>query len=185
MHLMPVNLNVSIPIGATGAVGTITGIGVSAVTRLSAGVYRIQLQDVYYSLTSFNANFQSPVAGSSVPSGSLITNTIYQITAVGTTNWQTAGLPTGVTAAVGQVFKAATTSAGTGTAKALGTCGISHVEQSGIMENPAPSAQAGGAYIIITCYAATDASTTTMIATDPADGSTLNVTIELNNSSVQ
>jgi len=191
-NLMPVRLNVSIPIGATGAVGTISGKGIQSVTRLATGTYQIQLQDNYYSFLSMSAMVQSPVSGSNVTAGSFSTGTVYQITALGSTTqaqWVTAGVPAGITAQVGTVFKAAAAGAGTGTAKVLASSGIASIEQIGseqLMLSNQPFVQgSGGGYITLRCYGPTSSSDTTLIATDPASGSTLNVAIWLNNSSIQ
>ncbi len=46
-HKMPVLLDCNIVIGATGAVGTVKGPGISSVTRLAVGTYQIKLQDKF------------------------------------------------------------------------------------------------------------------------------------------
>lgn len=183
---MPVLLDVSIPIGSTGAVGTISGKGVASVTRLAAGIYRIRLQDNYSGLFHIEASLRAPVSGSDVASGSLVTGTTYQITAVGTSVWATAGLPASLTAAVGQVFTAVGTVSGTGTAKALGVSGIQCVENLGGATMLSQSSQSPlGGFLVIKCLGATSSSVTTLIAADPADGSVLSVRMHLNNSSIQ
>lgn len=134
---------------------------------------------------------QSPVAGADVAATALSVGVVYQITAMGTTtqaNWVTSGVPSGVTAAVGVVFKAAATSAGTGTAKILGVSGIETSEVIGNhinMLNSQPYSANLGGYVDFQTLAATNASTTTLIATDPASGSKMHIRILVSNSKVQ
>lgn len=180
-HKMPVMIDCNIAIGATGAVGTIKGPGVSGVTRLGTGLYQIKLQDNYYKFYKLDWNLEAPVTGSAVNDGSFVTGTLYQITTVGTTDWTAAGLPAGLTAAVGMVFKAAGAGgAGTGAAKALGSSGVFAVE---VVGNPqlmlAPQGSANqGAIITIKCLDASGA------AVDPTSGSVLFLDMYLSNSSV-
>jgi hypothetical protein len=189
-HAMPVLIDCNIAIGATGAVGTVKGPGVASVTRLAAGIYKIKLQDNYYKFYGMRHWLKAPVTGADVAAGSLTPGTVYEITALGTTTtaqWVTAGVPVGVTPAVGVSFLAAATSAGTGTAKAIGVSGIATVEVVGNTDtqlNPSGEANTIGGYVIVKCLGATDASTTTLIATDPAQGSILGLEFYLSNSSV-
>ena len=180
-HKMPVMLDMNVAIGATGAVGTLKGPGIASVTRLGTGLYQVKLQDNYNKFFKLDWNLEAPVTGSAVNDGSFSVGTVYQITTVGTTDWTAAGLPAGLTAAVGMVFKAATIGgAGTGAAKALGTSGIFAVEVVGnpqLMLAPTGSANIGG-IITIKCLNASGA------ATDPADGSVLFLDLYLSNSSV-
>lgn len=186
---MPVEIDCQISIGATGAVSSFSGAGVNAITRLSAGVYRIQLQDNYAKCFLVSASLASPVTGSAVAGGAFVTSTIYQIVTLGTTTqaqWVTAGLPSNQTAAVGMIFKAAGAGAGSGTVKALGNSGVTKVETIGSINTmlaPAPAPNLG-ALLHIQCLGATDASTTTLIPTDPASGSVLSLLALLSNSSV-
>lgn len=186
-HTMPVLLDCSVAIGATGAVGTVKGTMIKGVTRLATGVYRIQLQDNYYKFYLSGWSFRAPVTGSAVPDGSLSAGTMYEIQTVGTTDWNAAGLPTGLTAAVGSVFKAANVGgSGSGTAKALGFSGITSVEVLGdtnTMLGPQGVANQGG-YITVKCNGPTNSSTTTPVATDPASGSVMFLSFYLSNSSV-
>lgn len=159
MHMMPIALDMSVSIGASGAptIESGSGYGIASITRLAAGQYRIRLQDNYMKLLMLNARMQSPVSGSAVPAGSLSVGTVYQITSMGTTTqaqWVTAGVPVGITAAVGVTFKCAATSAGTGEAKALGSSGIVSVEVMGNnanMLNYQPFNPNGGGYVDIQC----------------------------------
>lgn len=187
-HVFPVLLDCNIAIGATGAVGTVNGPGISSVTRLAAGVYKILFQDNYNKLFGVEAFFKAPVTGSNVLATALTPGVVYEITALGTTtqaNWVTAGVPSGTTAAVGTSFLAAATSSGNGTAKAVGVSGIASVEVVGLSNTQLYSSTVGqGGYIIIKTLAATDASTTTLVATDPASGSIMYLQIYLSNSSV-
>ena len=191
MHLMPVSLDMSVSIGASGAPTIQQGLGIASITRLAAGQYRIQLQDNYAKIIMVNARMQSPVSGSDVAAGSLTPGLVYQITALGTStqaNWVTAGVPAGITAAVGVVFKCAATSSGTGTAKVLGASGINTVEMIGNnqnMLNNQPFLAGSGGYVDIQCLGPTASGDTTQVATDPVSGSGMYLQILVNNSAVQ
>jgi hypothetical protein len=183
-HKMPVLLDCNVVIGSTGAVGTIKGPGIAGVTRLSAGVYQIKLQDNYNRYFMGSWGFVAPTTGSTVNDGSFVTGTTYVITAVGTTTaaeWLAAGVPAGITPDVGVVFKAASAgAAGTGTVKALGSSGIFALEVLGntnLMLGPSGAANQGG-LVTIKCLNASGA------ATDPAAGSVMGLTFYLSNSSV-
>jgi hypothetical protein len=179
-HKMPVLLDCNVAIGATGAVGTIKGPGIAAVTRLGTGVYQIQLQDDYYKFYLNKWYFAAPVSGSAVNDGSFSVGTMYQITTVGTTNWAAAGLPAGITPAVGAVFLASSVGgAGTGAAKVMTSSGIFAVEVLGDTNTMLANLTPGqGGYITIKCLNAAGA------ATDPASGSLMGLGFYLSNSSV-
>lgn len=165
---MPVSLDLSVSIGASGAptIESGSGLGIASITRMAAGQYRIRLQDNYAKLLMVNARAQSPVSGSDVAAGSLTPGVVYQITALGTStqaNWETAGVPAGITAAVGVVFKCAATSSGNGTAKVLGSSGLSNIEIMGNnvnMLNSQPYNANLGGYVDIQCMAAAAAAPT-------------------------
>lgn len=188
MHMMAVQLDAAVSIGASGAPTIVQALGINSITRLSAGVYRIQLQDNYVKILGLDSMFQSPLAGSPVTAGSFSVGTVYRIVSLGTTNWVTAGLPSGITPAVGAVFKAAAIGSGTGTAQIMGNSGISSVElldASANMLSNQPFVQPAGGFVDIQCLGATDASTTTLIPADPANGSVMYLKVLLSNSSVQ
>lgn len=187
MHVAPVEADCDITIGATGAVSSILGGQlISSVTRLSAGTYQIRLTDNYTRLFSMESILQAPVTGSAVAGGALSVGTVYSIQTLGSTTqaqWVAAGVDKGITAAPGVIFKAATAGAGTGTVKAIGNAGIAQVEViSG--NNMLASANAGGGIIVVQCLAPTSSSVTTMIPTDPAQGSVLGLMFLLSNSSL-
>lgn len=188
LHIMPVQLDMKIPIGASGAVGTLSSQGINSVTRLAAGIYRIQLQNNYNALLRMDAGLRGPVSGAAVAGGAFVTGTLYQIVSLGTTTqaqWVTAGLPSGITAAVGEVFVAVGAGAGTGTVKLVGPSGIQKVEQAGDLQQNQPFVYPAGGYVMIQCLKATAAGDTTLIPGDPADGSVLQVRLLLSNSSIQ
>lgn len=188
-HTMPVLIDCNFTVGAAGAVGTLKGPMVSAVTRLAAGVYKVKFQDNYYKYFGGFAQMIAPVSGANVLATALTPGVVYQITALGTTTdaqWVTAGVPVGITPAVGVSFLCAAASLGTGTAKILGASGIQCVEVIGTSANqlnPIGNGNMGG-YVIVKCLGATAAGDTTLIATDPADGSTVQLAMYLSNSSV-
>lgn len=188
-HVMACMLNCKVTFGASGAVASFIGPGIASVTKIGtgAGTYRIQLQDNYSALYTVDAIFESPNSGTPVADGSFATGTIYQITAVGTTNWTAIGLPAGITPAIGQVFAATGAGgAGTGTASVMTQSGISNVEVlgGGTMLAPVPSSPLLGGFVTVQCLAPTNSSTTTRIPANPASGSVAEFKIYLGNSSV-
>lgn len=183
-HKMPVLLDVTIPIGASGAVGTITGAGVKSVTKLTTGIYQIKLQDNYYKLLGNFSSIVSPTTGSAIADGSFVTGTPYSITSVGTTTW--GDLPSGITAAVGATFIATGAGgAGTGTATAVGNSGITRIDLIDNGTELAPSSLNNtGSYITFQTLAATSSSVTTLIPASPANGSVLKLALYLSNSAL-
>ena len=169
-------------IGGSGAVGTTKGSGISSVVRLSQGRYQINLEDPYARYLGGYAGCVAPTTGSNVAAASLAAGTVYVITAVGTTNWQTAGLAAGITPAVGMAFKATAASTGTGTAKAVGTSGIAMVE---VVGDANLTVAAPTPYLIIQTMGPTAAGDTTLIPQDPASGSVLGFALMLRNSSLK
>lgn len=195
-HVMPVLLDISVPIGATGAVGTIKGPYIKAVTRLNVGLYQIQMSDNFNKFYNATATFQSPATGSATDPHTLTVGQPYQISTVGNTDWTTAGVPTGVTPAIGVGFVlAAQPATGTGRAKLVTESGIAKVEivgNSNLTNAPIASNGSGaqGAIILIQTLQAQMPSATTQgtaiqyALTDPTSGSTLLLKVLLGNSSV-
>lgn len=154
---MPVQIDAIISIAGTGAPTLSSGPLVKAITRMAAGQYRLQLQDNYSKLLEFEACAQSAPSGTPVSGGSFSIGTVYQIITMGTTTqaqWVTAGVPVGVTAAVGVVFKAAAAGAGTGTVNTIVSSGISSIELMGNnnnMLNNQPFTSTNGGFIDFQC----------------------------------
>ncbi len=176
-HAMAVHLDAQVSIGASGsptlvtssASGSIpTSRGIYSITRLATGIYQIRLQDNYSQMLDYKANFTAG-AGSTVNMGSLVTGTVYRILTIGTSTqaqWVAAGLPAGITAAVGQVFKAAGAGAGNGTTKELVCNAVNGIEMlttpagADTMLNSQPFTQTNdGGYITFQCRAGTGAAT--------------------------
>lgn len=190
MHMAPVRLDGTILIGSSGAVTSFTGIGIAAVTHDGTGVYKIQMQDNYASFLMMNTKMIGTVTGSAIDPNGGVVGTLYQITTVGTTNWVTAGIPSGITATVGQVFAlAAAPTAATGRVKLYLPSAITSVQPAGNPNtawlNKQPFTAGSGGYVTMLCQGATDATHTALIPTDPASGETIVFEIMLNNSSVQ
>lgn len=173
----PVTLHGKANIGASGATSALVGSGVASLTRLAQGVYALKLEDNYYRFYGLDVTFEAPVTGLDITAGSFVVGTLYEITALGSTDWAAIGLPAGVTPAVGVSFVATGVGSGTGTAKAVGSSGIFGSE---VVGNPqlglAPSVQ--GAVVYFKCLDAAGA------ATDPASGSVMYFTVKLRNSGV-
>lgn len=191
-NLLPVRLESSFNVGASGAVSSAkVNNGVKSITRLAAGIYQLQLDDNYAAFLSAQINFKAPVTGSNVAATALTPGVVYEITALGTTTqaqWVTAGVPSGITASVGLSFLAAATSSGNGTAKAIGASGVNTIEmvgnpQQGLSNQPFVQGS-GGSYLIFKCIGPTSSSDTTPIAVDPASGSICYIELIMNNSQV-
>lgn len=128
--IYPSRLDVSITIGASGAVSSATGSYLKSVTKKADGMYEVRFQDNYARLIGLSSSMVAPVSGSPTTSGSFVTNTAYRIVTLGTTTqaqWETAGFPAGITAAPGMSFVAAAAGAGNGTADAIISPGIAQV----------------------------------------------------------
>lgn len=192
-HGKPVIIDVDVPIGATGAVGTLSGgAGISSVARNAAGIYKIIFLDPYAKYLGMIGEVWSPNSGSDVlvASTGTTSGTTYVITTVGTTTtagWVTLGLGVGITPAVGVAFKATatTTASGTGAVQVQSVSGIAAIEMIG---NPGLTMYPTGIgaalpYVILQTLAATNSSTTTLLATDPANGSTLSLAFYFSDSS--
>lgn len=59
MHMMQVQLDAQVTIGASGAPTVTQALGISSITRISAGRYRILLQDPYVKILSLGICMQS------------------------------------------------------------------------------------------------------------------------------
>jgi hypothetical protein len=174
----PVQLYGSFAIGATGAVSLVRGSGIASVTRLAVGTYQIKLEDNYYRFLNLQALFEMPVTGSDVAATAMVAGTTYEITALGTTNFALYGVAAGVAPAVGVAFVATAVGLGTGTVKAVAASGIYGVQVIGnpqLMDQPSVK----GAVILIRTMNNAGA------ATDPVDGTVMNLQINVRNSGVK
>lgn len=152
----------------------------------AAGYIVVEFAKAFAGFSGFRASLNAPLSGSSVNVTSGLTQYgIYVITAVGTStaaNWQTLGLPANVTPAVGQVFVAATASAGSGTgtvqAVAAAGSGLGDIE---VVGTPGAGlvSNSGGGQIVLACYAATSSSVTTKAVTAPAVGTLISLKFDL------
>lgn len=153
-----------------------------------------------YALVTFKNNFNYYLGGFSgqiVPLTSTSTTSLtaghaYVITSLGTStaaNWQTAGLPLGFTPAVGQSFISLITGSITGSGT-VGLAGIPTTQVVSVIGDPnqqlnnANIATYAGAKVLIQFAAATNSSTTTLVAAAPADGTTVGLTFNFDGSSV-
>lgn len=191
-HLLPARVRCAITIGSSGAVSSVSGPGVNTVTKTGTGVYRIQLQDNYASFLHASATMiGQSVTGSDLDPNTAVVGTLYEITILGTTtNWVTAGIPSGITPAVGQVFAlAAAPTAGNGRVKLSVRSNITDIQLAGNPNsgwmNKQPFQAGSGGYVTIVCLAPTDATTTTEIPTNPISGDVILVDMLLNSSQVQ
>lgn len=160
-----------------------------------AGYYIVQFEDPYVKYLSGFAGFACQTSGSSilVASAGVTSGLVYIITIVGTTTaagWQSLGLPVGVTPAVGVTFvaTASTTATGTGAVQVpnVNGSGIASIE---VVGDPSTTMSPIGlgranAYLLVRTMAATNSSTTTLIAAQPADNTVLGLNFWFSDSSV-
>lgn len=202
-HVYPVLLDCRFTVAATDSAGLgitgLTGAGIANVymhtsatpaatnPNPASGEIVVQLSDNYVSLYGIDQNLQSPLSGSNVTT--TVTNVINTISVLGTATlaqWQTVGLPVGITPAVGVSF-VATSSAVIGNSgavqvRATAGSGIDHIElvsntASGLMnsmiQNPAIQ-QAAGGYLYLACFKNT-------VLTAPAAGTVIGLRFYLSN----
>lgn len=200
---MPVQIDLQFTVARSNAAGLtgLIGQGVRAVsmhtsTTASAtnlnpadGYIVVQLSDAYSQLLGCRFQLWSPNSGSSllVASAGLTVGQVYVITILGTTTnaaWLALGVPAGVTPAVGVAFVALATSAlGTGAVQVQATAGsaIEHIEIVGnpnVEIAPANPSVNGGAYVAFACF-------DDNVVTQPADGTTISLSLLMSNSSLQ
>jgi hypothetical protein len=153
-----------------------------------------------YALITFKNNFNYYLGGFSgqvVPTTSNSTTSLtaghaYVITSVGTStlaNWQTAGLPQGFIPTVGQSFISLITGSITGSGT-VGLAGIPTTQVVTVIGDPNQQinnsniAVNAGSKILIQFAAATNSSTTTLVAAAPADNSVVGMTFNFDGSDV-
>lgn len=167
-HKYPVQVDCEFTVDATNGAG-VTGLTGAMVKNVwmhtsttpstgnpnpANGYAIINFQDNFRNYYFGGCQMQSPLSGAeiSISGGSVLTiGAVYVITTVGTSttaNWVAAGLPAGITPAVGVPFVSAITGGGTGTGKvkinAVGGAGISVVD---VVGNPDVSTNGSGAVI--------------------------------------
>lgn len=200
MRVAPVRLDCSFTVDATAAIGisNLDGPAISSVIMHSthatpsalnpaAGNIVIRLQDNYNKYLVGKVQIRSPNSGSALTSTTA--HAAYVITALGTASaaqWRAAGVPAGITPAVGVSFIALQTasiggSAAVQIAAATGS-GVAALEVLGQPNKsvaPDPAAANGiGSQLILQCRDYAGA------IVQPADGSVISIEMVLNNSSV-
>ena len=155
-----------------------------------AGMILIQLQNQFSRYLSGFSGLVSPLSGSNLTA--VTAGTAYVITSLGTATlaqWQAAGVPVGMTPAVGMAFIAHETATigGSATVQVPSVSGITSIEVVGDPNQTLQNSnmyQNGGAQIIVQCLAPTSSSVTTPIPTAPANNSVVGLNLYLSNSSV-
>jgi hypothetical protein len=136
--------------------------------------------------------FSGQVVGVTSPAtAATVTGNVYVITVLGTTTaaqWTAAGLPAGFTAAVGVTFVATATGAIGGTGK-VGIPGVGNTLAVNAVGNANltlanSNVSVAGAQVVVQFSGATAAGDTTLVATAPADGTTVGMTFKFDASSV-
>lgn len=142
------------------------------------GVILLELQDTYF---KYFGGFSGQVSPVSTSSTSTTANAAQVITVLGTATlaqWQAVGFPIGNTPAVGAAFIPTSSAVIGGSAQVASTVasGIDHIEVVGD-PNQTINAPAGTNQIVLACYL-----NTTLTA--PSNGTVINLTTYLSNSSV-
>lgn len=204
MHVSPVLIDCNFVVDSTNADGitSLKGPGVSEVfmntsatpsegnPNPAAGIIVVKLQDNYNRVYSIDADFDGPQTSASTSSTANVINIISALGTATTAEWQAAGLPVGVTPAVGVAFIGAATGVIGGSAQvkiATSTgAGIDHIESVGAQVTgslaPSGSFQEGlldgqGSILYLRCYNNT-------ALTAPAAGTIIRLRFYLSNSSV-
>ncbi len=191
-------VNGIISFGANGSVTAVSSVGVYTATNLATGQYQIKLTDNYYAFVGAQFNFYSGISAVSAAVAGLTGSSMYQITAVGNTDWSGLGPDPDYTVAAGTVFRAtATVGSGTGTAKLLTVNPVvsAQVMQSQVaaLQNNNPSMGRGSSVFFQTVAPAVTTaqtstavyvSTATMAATNPVASSSMSFKLWFRDSSV-
>lgn len=168
-------------------VSSVQGTGISAIANIATGVYKITLVDRYFKMLGFNYS-TAGINGTQVAIASLVNGTPYVIKTMGTSaqaDWVLAGVPSGVTAAVGVAFTAVTAASGatgTGYAAPQITDNITKIQVYGkpdLTINPANDGTAPYFYI-----QTLQASTDTLTAAAPTDNTIIRFQLLLRNSNM-
>lgn len=183
--LTMIECNCVIDSGQTGQTRSLKGSGVVSLTRVATGTYKLVLEQPYKRQLVGVTGFVSATTGNTAITA-LTPGTVYIIRTLGTStqaNWVTAGVPSDITAAPGVSFIAAATSSGTGSVLTPTPSGIVCTEGTGdsnltIGSNVSP-------YLIFQTLGHTSSSVTTLIPTDPVDGSVMAVHMFFRNSSLK
>lgn len=165
----------------------------------AAGYILVKLTDNYNRLLFSNIGDISPLTGTNVAIDStlLTVGQAYVITVVGTSttaDWVAVGVPVGVTPAPGVAFIATAVGAGSGSGQvqlslATGSGiakydGIGDPNQSIAPMGPGFSTASVGSWLIFRALGATNSSTTTFVATAPANGTVIGIQCWLSNTSL-
>lgn len=165
------------PIGTSGLVGPLN-------PNPGNGVILVQLTDNFNRyLSGFNGRV-SPVTSTQTTTTSHVAYVITSLGSATLAQWQTAGLPLGLTPTVGQAFIAIATGTIGGSATVAPTAtagsGVDHIEVLGDPNTTLSVAQSainGGGLIVLECFAAS-------VVTAPADTTVIGLNFYLSNSSV-
>ena len=173
----------TVTFGGSDSATTVSGPGLNSVKKLTTGVYQIKFKDNFYNYVSSDFQMLSGTTGSPVGDGTFTTNTIYQITTIGTSNWSAIGYDSDYTPVVGGVFVASGTGNGgtfTGQASAITPSTINIVEviqspQSELTNLNASSGTKGSSIFIQTLgpTGGTTSSSTVLLAANPVAGAQL------------
>jgi len=160
----------------------------------AVGLCLIQLKSNYrYYLGGFSGFVSPTINTTTAVTSGLTAGNAYVITVVGTTTtaeWQSIGLPPGLTPTVGQSFIATATGTGGSHTGKVGTPSVSGITSVEVIGDPNQSinnssiAANGGAWLLVQFLAPTSSSVTTLVPTAPANESVCGMAIHMDISSV-
>lgn len=161
-------------IGSSGAVSAISGDGITSITRVDTGTYKLKLEDDFFRALQLIGSVDAPTTGSAVTAGSFVVGTVYQISTLGNTDWTVAGVDSDVDAAVGVPFVAAAVGSGTGEALAVAPSQVVALQ---LIGNPQATIKKG----VLFFQCVDDAGA----VIDPESGATLRISVLLRNSNLK
>jgi hypothetical protein len=160
----------------------------------AVGYILVQLKNNFnHYINKMSAMISSLTSPMTAINSGLVVGDAYMITSLGNTTaaqWQSIGVPVGVTPAVGMSFIATAVGTGVGPTGTVGLPVPSGIQTVEVIGNPDVSiandnvSKNGGAWVLLACYGATSASDTTLIPVAPLDYSVVTLNIRMDGSSV-
>ncbi len=186
----PLNNYVAIPVSfASGSsAATVASALATAINGLnfSSSFTTSVLSNVVTVTSAANANLVLSPGPAAATSGFTVSSVVFKSLAA---DWESVGVPLGLTPAVGMSFIATATGSALGTGTVMAP-GISLLNQVQVVGDPNQSinsssvAQFGGAWVLVQFNAPTSSSVTTALATAPANNAVVGLTFKFDGSEV-
>lgn len=160
----------------------------------AVGYILVQLKNNFnHYINNMTAMISSITAPTTAINSGLTVGDAYMITSLGNTTeaeWQSIGVPVGVTPAVGMSFIATAVGTGAGPTGTVGLPVASGIQAVEVIGNPDVSiansnvSKNGGAWVLLACYGATATADTALIPKAPLDFSVVTLCLRMDGSSV-